>query len=1415
MLSEDMLRNEILSMLREGNNLPSEEVDTLPNTSIKVKKGRIEEFKNRARNYFELVNNHILTDAELESIDYVGEAINLAHDESLRINGEIYRSEIAELFNANSKNVEEINKLNAEFDSINRRYNELIKESAELSTKYAEDHMTLQKKLEPINVELVKIGSRKPHLIASLIAKRKEVNSNFVKMVQYAMAELERNYTETPKTVEPFWTPNGVAILPSDKEKYEDLIELLRIVNSVNNEEKLVTVNGLVCVNESQETKLKEIFSRGEVFNQVNVKAKNEAEIANERMINTILSALARMRENGSKLTKGYKQLRISNGIIVSSSKKGSEDLSDVKIIRLAEEDIEEYKVLYEMLQILNRSRNSDLPLFPIWNIAHIQYTEKDKFENLIAKSKLFQNRKPEAKPKKEENLELITKIEEQLDELAGEISNNSGFYSVSSRKVETLDGKSWIIPSEFYDEAVDLVAAIDCLKFNKTGYKLSIFNLGYIDPLKIEEFKRLVRRNKFLNDMVPDLPENISEIDKIKERLAELIKKAKDNPDKPLAPNGHVLAEDEEEYNKLEEQYKLLRDARFADDVEKIEGVTVPSSGASSYRKTAGIGTGGGAGSGSSGTTGSGTTNPTINEDKIKQLVSLAATKKLPTEASAIIKELYDILNEAQKSEHLVEVEPNVFVDESKKDRYLELSEKLKELSQELPPPVLDPKLNDPIINILKVRISELVKDAINEIEENVTYVDRDYRVKHSDALNCNLLILLTEILTRAKSSTNLKEVAPGIKVDASEEELWRNVSGKVRKMNPGIFDNAASLVNVTENVVTENVPSVMTIKKRIAEILKNAEGVREKKLSETIDGKVRTTDLPEYNLLKELENILSHAKDVKDLTDGLKISDSDKSRYEAIKTQLNNINAKKAEEEKKQKTGIRKLINKVKWWDKNRDKVAKVGLRESLRLRREYRKTRKLHEVGKIERLSNWLSSVKFTLSNRKEISANKKEITANKKAMATSEMQEKIVKNSEEIKASLGDDAENIISTIDSSSPIYIPNDTELNDMMTQYIGEPVMASDISTKSYDEMSVEELHNEINRYKNILNNDDLQYSESQKEKISAVIADLEKYLAKKGWNPRITLTPASPSPEPNPEEEKKKLTIAFLQNYGMYAKEIVTNNSEEELREIEKSLNKIIDLCKQKNIELQVSGEMSKLYTLYQNIIKAYSILNNPDITNEDRASMEEAKDKILQEIYEKEPLVFSGGIELPFGQARKQTEGEKSPNPLAGENIITGDGSSDPFENDDSENLAPSQVPGGAGATPQSSESLMGTNSNNNNNQFGLTPEQIAALNAAMAGNPKPSQVPGGTGTTPPIEATPPYSGSSLSLEEDDPFAEDQHQETMDKLNAELIEIINRLNDPNISADEKAALEELRDQNLNEQASLQGNGPRFSKY
>ena len=76
-MNYDLIKNTLLEIIKEANNLDEKDLEPVGNTKVLVKKGRAAEFQARAYDYFEYLNNVLITN----DIDYITDVYNTLNKE--------------------------------------------------------------------------------------------------------------------------------------------------------------------------------------------------------------------------------------------------------------------------------------------------------------------------------------------------------------------------------------------------------------------------------------------------------------------------------------------------------------------------------------------------------------------------------------------------------------------------------------------------------------------------------------------------------------------------------------------------------------------------------------------------------------------------------------------------------------------------------------------------------------------------------------------------------------------------------------------------------------------------------------------------------------------------------------------------------------------------------------------------------------------------------------------------------------------------------------------------------------------------------------------------------------------------------------------------------------------------------------
>ena len=126
-MNEEALKETLLDIIEEARNLDENELEIIPGTDIKVKIGRVDEFKAYARFYYQIVN-HIPTVGNEDYLNIVFDSL----EEEITQDRKMAQEEKKEaLYTANK---EEIDRFNALQNSLNTnrqdqdRYRKLLEE---------------------------------------------------------------------------------------------------------------------------------------------------------------------------------------------------------------------------------------------------------------------------------------------------------------------------------------------------------------------------------------------------------------------------------------------------------------------------------------------------------------------------------------------------------------------------------------------------------------------------------------------------------------------------------------------------------------------------------------------------------------------------------------------------------------------------------------------------------------------------------------------------------------------------------------------------------------------------------------------------------------------------------------------------------------------------------------------------------------------------------------------------------------------------------------------------------------------------------------------------------------------------------------------------------------------------------------
>ena len=545
-MNEEALKETLLDIIEEARNLDENELEIIPGTDIKVKIGRVDEFKAYARFYYQIVN-HIPTVGNEDYLNIVFDSL----EEEITQDRKMAQEEKQEaLYTANK---DEIDRFNALQNSLNTnrqdqdRYRKLLEE---LSKKDITDTRIWQE-ITNLQNTLSTLRENENILKNAMIEIKNNVNSEVKKVVEEEMATLRNAYLNAKRGTATGFGLDGASILAKDKEAYDNLYILLKIIENVNEKDPIICINNTLCVNPHQEDAVKELLPKIDLLHMA---SKNKVEVNNEKpndkLIKDISKELDRLKELMAKENKPTLEV--------------------------------EYNKLIQVLNYLNRANDQEFALTPIWDIAYVNGPDREAFINLIKTTSYFHGYDPDVKLM-EENEKLIKDLKDYLTSLEDKVRNYQGTTNIPLTKVNDA-----IILPEDKEEYENILAIISILESSKDNlYKISEGgNVSYQDLAK---YKELISKTKYFAPKVSEeekIANQNGEVEKkIEAELTELIKRAKNTPNAILAEGKEILASDLEEYNLLSEQYKVLKSVNPNEPLVEVNGALINAGKELEYR--------------------------------------------------------------------------------------------------------------------------------------------------------------------------------------------------------------------------------------------------------------------------------------------------------------------------------------------------------------------------------------------------------------------------------------------------------------------------------------------------------------------------------------------------------------------------------------------------------------------------------------------------------------------------------------------------------------------------------------------------------------------------------------------------------------------------------------------------------------
>lgn len=547
-MNEEMLKNTLLDIIEEAKNLNESEKEIIPGTNISVKRGKADEYKAYARFYYQLKNNvFINSDDYLEEV-YKELNQELTNDLPVDTKEEYDLSKAYDLYSLNKDEIERLNALNKSLTmnlEDRKKYHHSLEELSKrdvTNPKTWEEITNLQNSIKTLaDNELI---------IKNAMAEIKDkVNDAVKKSVEEEMTYIRNHYLNSKVGTKIEFGLDGMSILAEDKENYDNLYILIKIIENVNEKDPIVVVDNTLCVNPHQVDAVKELLPKIKFLKfvkepikeeKIEIELENTPKKTNEDLIIKISKELDRLRE------------KIKNENLPS--------------------DKEEYDNLIQIANYLNKANQTEFALTPVWDIAYVNGMDREIFTNLLKNTEFFKDYNPDLE-KLKENEALIEKLRAYLTALEDKVRQYQGL-----NNIPLVQTSGAIILPEDKEEYENVLEIINILKNSKENL-IHISDGGNVNSKDYPKYKDLMNYTKYFT---PDLmakkieEQNGPIIKEVEQELTDLIKKAKATPNAVLAEGKEILASDLEKYNLLSRKYAILKNANPNSNLVEVNGALI-----------------------------------------------------------------------------------------------------------------------------------------------------------------------------------------------------------------------------------------------------------------------------------------------------------------------------------------------------------------------------------------------------------------------------------------------------------------------------------------------------------------------------------------------------------------------------------------------------------------------------------------------------------------------------------------------------------------------------------------------------------------------------------------------------------------------------------------------------------------------
>lgn len=505
-MSIEEIKSALLALVDEANKLDEKELATVPYSTVKVKSGQARNFDRLAGWYYETINNIRLDDSS--NIDYSKIVFDKLNEELAKTRASYYTTKADELLNVTNKDssrflelTKTLNTLKVNGETLKKRTESLnLDEICNLKGLDANLQANLEKVLTGISEELTSINDNINAVKNDMSRTAVDINKAFAKALLDHKKHLEEKFLAAPKVDQPSFANNGVAILASDLEEYNALLELISIRSKINYQEDLELIDGVFCVNTKDLKHTKDLFTKIEILKVLNkplgepvaqvepviTPSKNEKEELNNVLISLIDNRISEIADLGKNLTKDYKKKpegKIPNGNFAEYNR-----LTDLK------------KILARGITASNYQK--------VWDIAYIskEGTDLELFKSLFKNEPIFKEYDPNT-GKRKENEKVITEILNCVEEYASAASEKAknSTSNIPWKPTHKIANKVWLVEEK---DLIEVNRLIDIAKILQDTENLKeddelekVLGIGYVKKDNIPKFEALAKATNYFAD--------------------------------------------------------------------------------------------------------------------------------------------------------------------------------------------------------------------------------------------------------------------------------------------------------------------------------------------------------------------------------------------------------------------------------------------------------------------------------------------------------------------------------------------------------------------------------------------------------------------------------------------------------------------------------------------------------------------------------------------------------------------------------------------------------------------------------------------------------------------------------------------------------------------------------------------------